>query len=221
MTGWAAAESNRIYLGEIMHRGNVFAGQHEAIIERALWDRVQAVFAENSNERRQETWHKRGPEFLLAGLIFTEDGERLQPSFTTKANGRRYRYYVPKRMQAFGASHPIGRLPAEPIEAMVLNEIHAQLRAPEAVQAVCEAAHARGLTEPQVVLTLLHNLAGVWAALYPAERVRIARLLIKKVVVSESAVSIVWRDIGWSALVGELAPGAIGAELAELEEVAA
>jgi DNA invertase Pin-like site-specific DNA recombinase len=214
--------NNRIYLGEIVHKGKIFPGQHEAIIERALWDRVQAVFAENGNERRQETWQKRGPEFLLAGLLFTEDGERLQPSFTTKANGRRYRHYVPRRTICYGANqHLIGRLPAEPIEAMVLEQLHAALRAPEAVQAVWEAARSQGLAEPEVVLTLLHNLAGVWAALYPAERARIARLLIEKVVVGESAVSIVWREAGWPALVGELAPGTIGAELAELEEAAA
>jgi hypothetical protein len=41
---------------------------------------------------------------------------------------------------------------------------------------------------------MLHNFAGVWQALYPAEQQRIARLLIESVVVSEQAVSIVWRD---------------------------
>lgn len=40
----------------------------------------------------------------------------------------------------------------------------------------------------------MHNFAGVWQALYPAEQQRIARLLIESVVVSEQAVSIVWRD---------------------------
>ncbi|MDA1118732.1 MAG: recombinase family protein [Proteobacteria bacterium] len=212
--------NNRIYLGEIVHKGKAHPGQHEAIIERALWDRVQAVFAHNSNDRRHDTWAKRGPEFLLAGLIVTEDGERLQPSFTTKTNGQRYRYYVPTRTQSFGVPHPVGRLSAEPLEAMVLEQIHAALRAPEVIQAVCDAVPGQGPTEPEVVLALLHNLAGVWAALYPAERTRIARLLIEKVTVSESAVSIAWHELGWNTLIGELQPGTIGAELAELETAA-
>jgi DNA invertase Pin-like site-specific DNA recombinase len=39
--------SNPIYIGEIHHKGNVFAGQHEAIIERQLWAEVQAQLADH------------------------------------------------------------------------------------------------------------------------------------------------------------------------------
>ena len=37
---------NPIYIGEIRHKDAVFAGQHEPIITRQLWDRVQAILAE-------------------------------------------------------------------------------------------------------------------------------------------------------------------------------
>ena len=78
-------------------------------------------------------------------------------------------------------------------------------------------AQGAALTEPEVVLPMLHNFAGVWQALYPAEQQRITRLLIESVVVSEQAVSIVWRDAGWADLARELRPDGIGAELRELE----
>ena len=52
---------------------------------------------------------------------------------------------------------------------------------------------------------------------FKAEQQRIARLLIESVVVSEQAVSIVWRDAGWADLARELRPDGIGAELRELE----
>jgi hypothetical protein len=78
-------------------------------------------------------------------------------------------------------------------------------------------AQDAGVTEPEVVLPMLQNFAAVWQALYPAEQQRIARLLIESVVVSEQAVSIVWRDAGWAELARELRPGGIGAELLELE----
>lgn len=64
---------------------------------------------------------------------------------------------------------------------------------------------------------MLHKVAGVWQALYPAERQRIARLLIESVVVSEQAVSVVWRDAGWADLARELRPDGIGAERRALE----
>ena len=46
---------------------------------------------------------------------------------------------------------------------------------------------------------------------------RLVRLLIEKVVLSDSGLEIVWCDAGWQALSAELSPGTIGAELAEME----
>jgi DNA invertase Pin-like site-specific DNA recombinase len=212
--------NNRIYLGEIVHKGKVYPGKHEAIIDRSLWDEVQAVFAENLNSRKQETWERRIDEALLRGLLFTADGERLQPSFTTKTNGRRYRYYVPRRTIRYGANrHPIGMLPALAIEQMVLEQVHAALMAPEVVQSVWDTVRREHphLSEPEVVLPL-RRIGEVWAQMFPAERQRIVRLLIERVIVRENAIEIAWRDAGWSSLAGELRPGTIGAELLEMEE---
>ncbi len=213
--------NNRIYLGEIVHRGQAHPGQHEAIVDAAAWDAVQAVFAVDDDERRRATRGRRSPAFLLVGLVATDQGERMHPLFTKKGRGQYYRYYVPQSLQAFGAKrgHPIGRLAAEPLEELVLAQIDAALQAPERIQGVWDAVRAQGtgLTEPEVVLPMLHNFAAVWQALYPAEQQRIARLLIESVVVSEQAVSIVWCDAGWGELAREMRPDGIGAELQELE----
>ena len=93
--------TNRIYRGEIVHKGAHFAEQHEAIIDEALWDAVQAVFAEHPVVRRA-TAAVTNDEALLRGLIFLADGDRLQSSFTTKSNGRRYCYYVCRSSLRFG-----------------------------------------------------------------------------------------------------------------------
>ncbi|MDT3669638.1 MAG: recombinase family protein [Aromatoleum sp.] len=212
--------SNRLYLGEISHKGESYPGQHAAIIDEALWNSVQAIFAENLNVRRTDTWARRVDEALLRGLLFTADGERLQPSFTTKANGRRYRYYVPRRTLRYGAGkHPIGMLPAAPIEDMVLAQVQAALLAPEVTQAVCDAARRADpqLTEPDIVLPL-RNLADVWRQLFAAEQQRIVQLLIERVVVTEDTLEIVWREPGWRDLVGELRANTIGGELLQFEE---
>ena len=42
---------NRIYRGEITHKGNSYPGEHQAIIDQPLWDAVQAVLAKNRIER--------------------------------------------------------------------------------------------------------------------------------------------------------------------------
>ena len=81
---------NRLYLGEIVHKEKSYPGKHEAIVDEALWDEVQAILAANTNgERRKEA---RQPS-LLTGLVVDEQGESLTPSHAVK-KGRRYRYYV-------------------------------------------------------------------------------------------------------------------------------
>src|SRR5436305_727607 len=82
---------NRIYLGEIRHRDQWYAGEHQAVLDRELWDKVQAQLALNITKRR----HRLACESssLLTGLVEDTEGNRFTPCFTVK-NGRRYRYYV-------------------------------------------------------------------------------------------------------------------------------
>ena len=82
---------NRIYRGEITHKGNAYPGEHQPIVDEVLWDQVQAILAENRVDRATGADAKQPS--LLAGLIFDESGERLTPSHAVK-KGTRYRYYV-------------------------------------------------------------------------------------------------------------------------------
>jgi DNA invertase Pin-like site-specific DNA recombinase len=212
---------NRMYLGEIVHKGQSFPGQHQAIVTQAQWDAVHALIATDGIERRRETKDRQRDPVLLRSLLFTPDGERLVPSYTVK-KGKTYRYYSPvkhRRLGAWASQH--GALPAAAVEELVTQQIIAALSAPHLVQAVwdriCES-HP-GLTEPEVVLPM-RNLAGLWHQLFPAEQCRLARLLIERVVMADGGLEIIWRDLGWQALSAELQPGSIGAELQELEGAA-
>jgi Recombinase len=82
---------NRMYLGEIVHKGQSYPGQHQAIITQAQWDAVHALIATDGIERRRETNDRQSEPVLLRGLLFTSDGERLVPSYTIK-KGKTYRY---------------------------------------------------------------------------------------------------------------------------------
>ena len=212
---------NRMYLGEIVHKGQSFPGQHLAIVTQAQWDAVHALIATDGIERRRETKDRQRDPVLLRSLLFTPDGERLVPSYTVK-KGKTYRYYSPvkhRRLGAWASQH--GALPAAAVEELVTQQIIAALSAPHLVQAVwdriCES-HP-GLTEPEVVLPM-RNLAGLWHQLFPAEQCRLTRLLIERVVMADGGLEIIWRDLGWQVLSAELRPGSIGAELQELESAA-
>jgi DNA invertase Pin-like site-specific DNA recombinase len=106
---------NRFYIGEVVYRGEVLGGEHEPILDSALFEAVQAKLAAQAVARRCRL---RGSPALLTGRLFDERGNRMSPSHTNKG-GARYRYYVSqavlqKKPQAAGS---IGRVPAAEIEA--------------------------------------------------------------------------------------------------------
>src|SRR5690349_546919 len=82
---------NRIYRGEIVHKGQSHPGEHMPIIDQPLWDAVAARLASNSGERNAGTGTRE--HSLLTGMLFDRDGNRMTPSHAVK-KGTRYRYYV-------------------------------------------------------------------------------------------------------------------------------
>ncbi|AXV75673.1 MULTISPECIES: recombinase family protein [Ralstonia solanacearum species complex] len=209
---------NRIYLGEIVHKGKSFPGQHEAIVTQAQWDAVHTLIASDARERTRATMDRGREPVLLRGLLYASDGERLVPTYTLK-KGKKYRYYAPVRQRRLGAwASRHGSLPAGPIEELVIEQIVGALSAPHVVQAVWDHVRATQpeLSEPEVVLPM-RRLATVWQQLFPVEQCRLAQLLIERVMIADAGLEIVWRDAGWAELAGELMPGTIGAELQEWE----
>ena len=83
---------NRMYLGEIVHKGQGFSGQHQVILAQPRWDEVHALNATDATERRRATSDRVREPGLLRGLLFAPDGERLVPSYTVK-KGKTYRYF--------------------------------------------------------------------------------------------------------------------------------
>lgn len=102
--------SNRAYLGEAVHKGDSYPGEHDAVIDRETWDRVHAILQESPRKRAART--RADTPALLKGLLFGPDGAAFSPTHTRKG-GRLYRYYVSQTVLKHGAgSCPIGRVPA-------------------------------------------------------------------------------------------------------------
>ena len=83
--------NNRVYLGEAVHKGTAYAGEHKSIIDRTLWDRVHAILRESPRKRAAHT--RAQTPALLKGLIFGPTGRAMTPAHTRKG-GKLYRYYV-------------------------------------------------------------------------------------------------------------------------------
>jgi len=110
---------NRTYLGEMGHKGSWFSGEHEAIIDPALFSEVQDLLKANSVVRRQQRTDNRA---LLKGLIFDDHGNRMSPSFTTK-RWVRYRFYVGSAVLSGRGERPASRVAAPDLESSVLSAL--------------------------------------------------------------------------------------------------
>ena len=81
---------NRFYIGELVYRGEVHHGEHEPILDSALFEAVGAKLAAQAVERRCRL---RGLPAILSGRLFDHRGNRMSPTHANK-RGARYRYYV-------------------------------------------------------------------------------------------------------------------------------
>ncbi len=213
---------NRIYLGEISHKGTWYPGAHQAIIDNETWEKVAAILATDAHTRAAETKARSRTDSLLRGLLYTPTGERMYPTYTNK-KGRLYYYYVSKSESRFGAPGKIyERLPAPEIEAAVVAQIRTVLTSPESIASVVGHIRRNGaLVDEATIVMAMKRLNEVWAQLFPVERHRIANLMIERVdlvhVGEVQGIKVRWRELGWDALIGEFSPSGIGAELLEVD----
>ena len=106
---------NRVYIGDIVHKAERFDGQHEAIVDRALFDQVQAMLA---SHRRTRTTRQRAISPLL-GKLFDAAGRRMSPTYSRGARGSVYRYYV----SSSAAGKRLARVSARTIEALLASRL--------------------------------------------------------------------------------------------------
>jgi hypothetical protein len=85
---------NPIYRGKIVHKGQVYDGEHEPIVDVDLWERVQQMLLEKAPVRkRPENDPQRA---MLHGLLFDLQGCPMVPTYGCKGT-RRYTYYTSRK----------------------------------------------------------------------------------------------------------------------------
>ena len=159
---------NRAYIGEAVHKGDSYPGEHDAIIEGETWDRVHAILTESPRKRAART--RADTPALPKGRLFGPDGAAFSPTHTRKG-ARLYRYYVSQTVLKHGAgSCPVGRVPAGEIEAAVIDQLRAVFRQPEIVAGTWKAARARAddISEAEA-RAALQQLDPLWDELFSTE----------------------------------------------------
>ena len=112
---------NRVYRGELNHKGASYPGEHAAIVDPELFHAVQARLDANRTAMRVRRQHG---DALLTGLLFDDRDNRMSPSYAIKT-GLRYRYYVSTALVQ-GRTTEAGSLPrvaADAIETAVCDAL--------------------------------------------------------------------------------------------------
>ena len=119
---------NRFYVGEVVFKGETLPGEQPAIVDRALFDAVQAKLNQQINNHKQV---RSTSEALLAGRLFDDRGNRMTPSHARKG-AIKYRYYISSALVQ-GQTEQAGRIsrvPAQEIEAIVARSVREHLGRP-------------------------------------------------------------------------------------------
>jgi site-specific DNA recombinase len=174
---------NPLYIRQVHHKGQRFAGDHPAIIEQDVWDKAQAQLASNVTARRTGASAK--DPSLLAGLLIDRAGNRMTPSHAVK-DGKRYRYYVSNNLvvghdktRSRTRDHGV-RVPAHEIERPVIEALVGFLQDPPRLLSALNHDDTSGMTIHQFLETtkpletkLTHGA--------PAEQRELIQALIRRI----------------------------------------
>ncbi len=186
---------NRIYRGEIVHKGAVYPGEHEPVVPLALWDAVQDKLA--GNGPGASTKVHAAPAALLTGILVDGLGRRMTPSQSNKKT-KRYRYYVTLPTEPIDQERPVWRVPAHDLERIVADRLVAFLEDPQAILSAVGTASA----DAQEARSAIEAAAAEAATLQLTatdERSRMVREWVAAVRLDESHVEI---DVRLATLAG-------------------
>ena len=136
--------TNVAYIGKVRYKSEIHDGEHAAIVDPSVWQRVQAMLQRNGRSGGALVRNQFGA--LLKGLLRCAPcGCAMTPAHTTRKGTKRYRYYTCSGAQKKGwASCPSKSIPAGEIERFVVARIRCIGKDAALVRDTLAAARAQG-----------------------------------------------------------------------------
>ena len=158
-----------VYMGKASYNGQIYDGEHEAIIDEETFKKTQALLDQNHRERK--VTKNTDCTGLLSHILHCKACNTFMVhTYTIKNGTHKYRYYTCTNAQKFGhSSCPTKSVNSKAIEDAViesLKEIFADKRKKD------------NHTYKQEIDALL---SPIWDTLYPQEKKRILKILLKEI----------------------------------------
>ncbi len=207
--------ANRIYRGDIVHKGEAYPGEHEPIVSEELWDDVQRALA-NRSQGGSTSQVTRWPSLLIT-LLYDGEGRPMSPSHSTRkaanADGttqrRRYRYYQTRPDAEGGVAW---RVTASDIEPLIRSRLAAFLEDQQAIIAMAENRSA------EVINAILSSALGMAAKLHSqvtGECRSTIKQIVRRIDLGQDNIAITVNNVG---LRGQLGLPEVSSEEVALEE---
>ncbi|MBX3356690.1 MAG: recombinase family protein [Phycisphaeraceae bacterium] len=189
--------TNPIYAGRIVHKGEQFGGEHEAIVPPAIFERVQRQL--HSNGRAGATARGVAQSALLRGRLRCRACDCAMVHVLSGRGTKRYRYYIcSKANRTSRSSCPAPSLPAAEIERVVIQQLATVMRLPGPMAAITEIAcdATQGVVRESEVWGALKDFESIWSSLSPKDRSRVLDLAIERIVydAGDSSIEVVFRE---------------------------
>lgn len=197
--------NNRVYIGDAVHKGTAYPGEHEPIIDRSLWNQVHAILKVSPRKRAGNA--RAQTPALLKGLLFGPDGAAMSPTHTRKS-GRLYRYYISQTAMKHGRSDcPVKLAPADELERIIVDQVRRLLQTPEVIVQTWRALRRQRIDISEAeVRSALVGFDELWNELFPAEQARIVELLVERIDLSAEQLDITLKIDGLTSLSIDLQP---------------
>jgi len=168
---------NRLYIGELSCQGEFVVAEHPALITPGVFEKVQQMLEPKVRRDRHEC---RNPAYLIRGTLKCGICGCRMTSASTFRNGRLYRYYRCRTRDKQGkAVCPTVQMPAEAIEAFVVERVQEVLGNPEHAPSLVGPLQKLGLQVPD------GEIGRLWELLTPPHRQALIRLLVEEAVVDQ------------------------------------
>jgi site-specific DNA recombinase len=182
-----------IFSGKMTLGTETFEGEHEAIVPKALFQKVQTLMKDNRRSGGASIRNQEGA--LLRGLLRCTACDAAMIHSWTRRSGRLHRYYVCSKAQKRGWSTcPTKSVPAAEIESFLVERIRST--DPGCFQDVQARENAT---------RALAALAPIWDVLLAPEKERVLQLLIEGIDYDGNRLQVRFRITGLAALAAEVA----------------
>jgi DNA invertase Pin-like site-specific DNA recombinase len=179
---------NPVYLGKVHHKGKLHDGKHAAIVNKTIWEEVQAVLARNRSNKASQASAKYPS--LLGGLVWDDRGNRMSPTYTRRKN-RHYPYYISQAVLQYKEDEggSVLRVPGKTLEATTTDLL---LNFLSSADQILDLLVEIGLSGDRLDHAVQAGaaLASDWQSRAISDQITIINELVARVVVSKKTVTI-------------------------------